>query len=240
VTVAVAVAEFDLKTLCEKAGVTPRTVHFYVQQGLLPPAGAPGPGARYGEGHILRLKLIRLLQRQHLPLAEISKRLKGLSDDQVRDLVREVRERRASERGSALDYIRGILTEPRPASGFRLSASGVRLPASGFRLPASGSNAGIRQGRADREPEAGSLNPEAGRKPEAGEKPEARSRKPAGSPKPEAGSRRDAGSRSQWERYELTDGIELHVRRPLSRMEQRQLDRILAASRDIVGEEEEG
>ena len=45
--------------------------------------------------------------------------------------------------------------------------------------------------------------------------------------------------RSQWERFTLTDGIELHVRRPLPRSAQRQLDRILAAARDIFGPEEE-
>ena len=40
----VTVAEFDLKTLCERARVTPRTVHFYMQQGLL----ASGRRARTG------------------------------------------------------------------------------------------------------------------------------------------------------------------------------------------------
>nr|MBA2303267.1 MerR family transcriptional regulator [Acidobacteriota bacterium] len=122
---------FDLRALCERANVTARTVHFYVQQGLLPPAGAPGPGARYTEGHVSRLKLIRLLQRQHLPLAEIAKRLKGLTAGQVDDLLHEARARRASERGSALDYIRGVLSEPSapstsPFGGSRLSAPGSR------------------------------------------------------------------------------------------------------------------
>ena len=101
--------EFDIKELSERSGATPRTVHFYVQQGLLPPAGSTGPGARYGEGHVSRLKLIRLLQKQHLPLAEIARRLKGLSDEQVQGLLHETKARRAAESGSALDYIRNIL-----------------------------------------------------------------------------------------------------------------------------------
>ena len=37
---------YDLKELCAVSGVTPRTVHFYIQQGLLPPAGSAGPGPR--------------------------------------------------------------------------------------------------------------------------------------------------------------------------------------------------
>src|SRR5262249_6025485 len=86
---------------------------FYVQQGLLPAAGSPGPGARYGAGHVARLRLIRMPKRQHLPLAEIGKRLKGLSDDHVEGLVAEARQRRAPG-GTALDYIRGVLSDSRP------------------------------------------------------------------------------------------------------------------------------
>lgn len=67
---------FDLNELSDRAGVTPRTVRYYIQQGLLRSPGTPGPGARYGEGHLGRLRLIRRLQREHQPLAEIRHRLK--------------------------------------------------------------------------------------------------------------------------------------------------------------------
>jgi DNA-binding transcriptional MerR regulator len=40
---------YDLAELCDLADVTPRTVRYYVQQGLLPSPGARGPGAP-GEG----------------------------------------------------------------------------------------------------------------------------------------------------------------------------------------------
>ena len=46
-------------------------------------------------------------------------------------------------------------------------------------------------------------------------------------------------SRSQWERYTLTDGIELNVRRPLARTEQRMLTRLLDAARKIFDTAEE-
>ena len=114
VITAVGLADLDINELCERADVTPRTVHFYVQQGLLPPAGSPGPGARYTEGHVSRIKLIRLLQKQHLPLSEIAKRTRGLSDEQVTGLIAETKQRRAESKGSALDYIRGVLAEPTP------------------------------------------------------------------------------------------------------------------------------
>src|SRR5262245_7448427 len=113
-----------MSELCERAGVTPRTVHFYVQQGLLPPAGSPGPGARYGQGHVSRIRLIRLLQAQHLPLAEIAKRIRSLTDDQVDALVAETKHRRGDGTGSALDYIRGVLTESRTPETSRMAPRG--------------------------------------------------------------------------------------------------------------------
>jgi len=192
----VADAEFDIKALAEEAQVTPRTVHFYVQQGLLPPASSPGPGARYGEGHLSRLKLIRLLQNQHLPLAEIAKRLKGLTDEQVGALLAESRrERQSTTHKSALEYIRGVLAE---GSAPAVGRSGIPAVASRWPLP----------GRSQQAPPGLSS--------------------PAAEP-----------VRSQWERLMLIDGIELHVRRPLSRVQQRQLDKLMAAARTIFGPEGE-
>jgi DNA-binding transcriptional MerR regulator len=188
----VADAEYDLKALCELTGVTPRTVHFYVQQGLIPAAGAPGPGARYWRGHVSRLRLIRLLQKQHLPLVEIARRMKALRDSQVDDLIAETTQRKTG-RGSALDYIRGVLREP-AASGSADSgraAALTRALALGHAAPASPGTA-------------------------------------PGSPAP---------SRSQWDRFTFADGIELHVQRPLSRLQQRRLDRLVAAAREIFEEE---
>src|SRR6478752_2153096 len=78
---------YSVNELADEAGVTRRTVHYYISQGLLPPAGTEGPGTRYRESHLERLRLIKELQREHLPLAEIRSRLERLSDDQVRDLL---------------------------------------------------------------------------------------------------------------------------------------------------------
>lgn len=46
-------------------------------------------------------------------------------------------------------------------------------------------------------------------------------------------------TRSQWDRYTLTDGLELNVRRPLARTEQRQLAKLLTAARTIFDTEDE-
>ena len=72
--------EYTIGELATLAGVTPRTIRYYVSIGLLPSPGQSGPGTRYGDGHLARLRLIRRLQREHLPLGEIAVRLEGLDD----------------------------------------------------------------------------------------------------------------------------------------------------------------
>ncbi len=182
--------EFDIKQLCEMANVSPRTVHFYIQQGLIPAASSPGPGARYTRGHLSRLRLIRLLQQQHLPLAEIAKRLTGLADKQVEQILAETSPRRAPESRSALEYIRGVLTE----SG-RLQPGGTPpVQAKASQLRARPAEATLSSGT--------------------------------------------ARARSQWDRFTLADGVELHVRRPVSRLDQRRLDKLLAAARTVFDDAE--
>ena len=102
---------FDLAQLSDRADVSQRTVRYYIQQVLLPSPETRGPGAHYGVEHLDRLRLIRNLQRQHLPLAEIRKRLEELSPEDIRRLV-ELEPKRPP--GDARDYIRGVLSEGRP------------------------------------------------------------------------------------------------------------------------------
>lgn len=60
-----------LEELAQHAGVSPRTVRYYVQRGLLPAPVFRGRDTSYGSEHLLRLKAIRRLQDRHLPLDEI-------------------------------------------------------------------------------------------------------------------------------------------------------------------------
>ena len=95
--------------------MTRRTVHYYISQGLLPPGGGEGRGTRYSQAHLDRLRLIRELQREHLPLAEIRQRLERLNDDQVADLL-NLGDVLPEPRGTAFDYIQSVLagTNRRP------------------------------------------------------------------------------------------------------------------------------
>src|ERR1043166_6626908 len=95
-------ATYDLNELARAAGVTTRTVRYYVAQGLLPSPATRGPGTRYDRGHLDRLRLIRHLQRQHFPLAEIRRQLESLDDAGVREVLRSAGE--APSQSTALAY----------------------------------------------------------------------------------------------------------------------------------------
>lgn len=69
--------------LVEETGLTPRTIRYYIKEGLLPGAHGRGPTASYDSGHLLRLRLIELLKNRRLPLDEIRDRLNALTDEQV-------------------------------------------------------------------------------------------------------------------------------------------------------------
>jgi len=195
-----AAPRYDVKELAERAGVTPRTVHFYIQQGLLKPAGSPGPGARYTEGHVNRLRVIRRLQREHLPLAEIRRQLAGLDDEAVASLLAAASRPARSRKDSALDYVRALLRPAGPGG-----ASPPPAPSQPF--------ATLRQalGAADTVP-PGALYSVRAERAEA------------------------APERSQWERIVLAPDIELHVRRPLSREDNRRVERLLTVTREILEE----
>jgi len=61
--------------VAHRAGVTPRTVRYYVAEGLLPPPSGRGQRRAYGQSHLERLETIRRLKEQYLPLHEIRRRL---------------------------------------------------------------------------------------------------------------------------------------------------------------------
>ena len=178
---------YDLAELSARAGVSQRTVRYYIQQGLLPSPETRGPGAHYGSEHLDRLRLIRSLQRQHLPLAEIRRRLEVLNPAQIRErLAAEP----AGGRGSAKDYIMEVLSEGMPMMSPEMmrdaAAPALRSPHAMYDQ----------------------------------DKP-----------------RRPAQVRTQWDRIPLGPDVELHVRRPLSREQIRQVEQLLKAARNIFGED---
>jgi DNA-binding transcriptional MerR regulator len=79
--------QYSLTELAEEAGVSVRTVRYYIVEGLLPPAHIAGARSYYTQAHLDRLRLIGQLKAAYLPLKEIRRRLAGLDDEEVHRLV---------------------------------------------------------------------------------------------------------------------------------------------------------
>jgi DNA-binding transcriptional MerR regulator len=207
---------FDLAELAAAADVTPRTVRYYVQQGLLPAPAARGPGTRYERGYLDRLQLIRRLQREHLPLAEIRKRLDALDDDGVRDALVGAGGVRGET--SALDYVRDLLAR----QSLRTAESPPAAAGAAPSAPVASSSAAPHGGAQKLSPVAGAFTRMLGaaRPPDAGFVQQS-----------------TRSTRSTWERIPIAPDVELHVRRPLSREQNRQVERLLEAARDLFAEE---
>lgn len=72
-------AVYGIDELADRAGVSRRTVRYYVQRGLLPAPTGVGRGKHYTEAHLARLVRVRELQEQGVALADIAARLDGLA-----------------------------------------------------------------------------------------------------------------------------------------------------------------
>ena len=100
-------ATWAIGELAEQAGVTPRTVRYYVAEGLLPAPGGAGQQRTYTTEHLRRLRAIKRLKEAYLPLDEIRRRLAALPPEEVKRLAEAPP---TCEPGSALDYLATVLT----------------------------------------------------------------------------------------------------------------------------------
>ena len=101
--------EWKLAELAAEAGVSPRTVRYYVQRGLLSAPAFKGPDTVYGEEHLLRLKAIRVLQARFLPLDAIQVELARLSPDAPLPRFSGDNDRRGRESSPAGGFSAGVL-----------------------------------------------------------------------------------------------------------------------------------
>jgi DNA-binding transcriptional MerR regulator len=186
--------EYTLQELATIAGVTPRTVRYYISVGLLPSPGQVGPGTRYGDDVLQRVRLIRRLQDQHLPLAEIRSRIEGMDDAEVAAALDTTDD--DAEAGSALDYIRS-LTRPAPPLHRVAAPPAPYLPSLSSPTPA-----------------------------------------PASSPEPPEPPGPPGATRSTWERVSLSPDVELHIRRPLGRLDHKRVERLITIARELLQEDQ--
>jgi DNA-binding transcriptional MerR regulator len=207
---------YSLSDLARLADVTPRTVRYYVALGLLPSPEAAGPATRYGEGHLARLRLIRRLQRDHLPLAEIRIRLERMADDEIIATVSALDAREpdpSQDPGDTLAFVRSLMQQ-----------SGIR-PSVADRRPAP--TVAVRQMAMVESLDAGWTQAAAARPPAS---------PIAAAPVGESGSAsspRPGPDRTTWERLVISPDVELHVRRPLDRTTNKRVDQLERIAREL-------
>lgn len=78
---------YSISELAALGDVSPRTVRYYVQLGVLPPPAGRGLGGKYGPQHLERLLRVRELQREGVRLEQMAA---FLDRPASRDMVREV------------------------------------------------------------------------------------------------------------------------------------------------------
>jgi DNA-binding transcriptional MerR regulator len=82
--------ELTISELEEKTGLIRRTIHFFVKEGVIKPPLGLGGAARYGEEHLLRLLLVRELQKSHLKLSGVREALDLMSVEEMRERVKKI------------------------------------------------------------------------------------------------------------------------------------------------------
>jgi len=115
--------ELTIEDLENHSGLPIRTLHYYMQIGLLPGPDKRGKYASYAQEHLDRLDLILILKEMHLPLKEIRTLLEGLTPAEIQhyredqeQLLGKLKSARPdeaapssdSEGSSALEYIKGL------------------------------------------------------------------------------------------------------------------------------------
>lgn len=163
--------DLELADLATAAGVSPRTIRYYVTQKLLPSPGTRGPGTKWDRALLDRLLLIKELQRKNWPLAEIREHLRELDEEGVRQELGRPPELPLSD--SALSYVRRVIPGVLEEQSQRYATPALRS--------------------------------------------EMRS--------------------TTWEVIRLAPGVELSIRRPVSREQNQLADRLLDAARTIFSEE---
>jgi DNA-binding transcriptional MerR regulator len=175
--------------LAQRAGVSVRTIRYYINEGLLPPPEVRGRYTYYSDNYLYRLELIRRLKDAFLPLKEIRQRMMSLNDEEVREFVLANRPvetygkkdqfqistlETSDSKSSALEYIDHILTENSSSQAFMIQPA----PAPSVRKQSQPFNTGINENL----------------------------------PSPKTGTR---PAEETWQHVIIVPGIELHFRLPL-------------------------
>lgn len=83
--------KYKVSELAEKAGVTKRTIHYYISKGLLLPPEGTGINSLYNDEHLERILLIKKLQAEYMPLNKIREYILENPKEKVRKSAKEMK-----------------------------------------------------------------------------------------------------------------------------------------------------
>lgn len=97
--------EYKVSELADKAGVTKRTIHYYISKGLLLPPEGSGVNSLYNDEHLERILLIKKLQAEYMPLNKIREYILENPTEKVQKNAKEIKTKIARDEEQEI-YIR--------------------------------------------------------------------------------------------------------------------------------------
>ena len=97
--------EYKVSELADKAGVTKRTIHYYISKGLLLPPEGSGVNSLYNDEHLERILLIKKLQAEYMPLNKIREYILENPTEKVQKKAKEIKTKITRDEGREI-YIR--------------------------------------------------------------------------------------------------------------------------------------
>ena len=97
--------EYKVSELADKAGVTKRTIHYYISKGLLLPPEGSGVNSLYNDEHLQRILLIKKLQSEYMPLNKIREYILENPTEKVTKKAKEIKAKIVKDEGQEI-YIR--------------------------------------------------------------------------------------------------------------------------------------
>lgn len=133
---------WSIEELADEVGIPVRTIRYYIAEGMVPGPGTRGKSATYTFDHLQRLRLIRRLVEQRVPLVEIRQLVDRLSAEEAGALLAEDERRtqelrRVAEAKSPAAYVSGLLDRARAARGPQNSPGKLGKSAYGAGAPIS-------------------------------------------------------------------------------------------------------
>jgi DNA-binding transcriptional MerR regulator len=195
--------EMTISRLCELTETKPRSIHFYRKEGLLQgELKGAGRGARYTQEHLVKLKLIRKLQKSHMKLSGIKKAMDAMTFEEMEDFVYENKDQQ--KKVYSVDELDEFL--PNAPVEFELSSMTNRIEAPEEASPNEISFLDLREDN-DTRPRHSKTT---GRGHILGKV-----------------TRTTSLQRESWQRISIAEGVELNIRQDVLHGRRREIDQVL-------------